>query len=271
MIIIDAFNMIYRAAYVACSKPESQYLYKSLHKTFLQIYFKMFNKIFKEHKREKIIIAWDAPGDSFRKKIFPGYKENRGGSIKDRVEEAFPDVKDGVRKYGSIILQMENEEADDIINAVCKAFPDEKITIFSGDKDFIQLINENVKLFNPLKKQYVPKPDYDYVTARAIEGDKSDNIDGLMGFGPKKAVAVLNNYDTFWASRSESQKELISRNIEIIDLNRNPNKDNIIEYVKKEIENNKNEYSFDEIRKFTMKHKLVEIFGNLKSELGDFL
>jgi len=271
MLVIDAFNMIYRAAGVACSKPKSEYLYKSLHKTFLQIFFKMFNRLYRNYKQHKIIIAWDAPGENFRKKMFPDYKGNRGNELKEKVGEAFPDIREGLLGYGCIILEVENQEADDIINGVCKSFPDEKIIIISGDQDYIQLIDENVRLFSPNKKKYIEKPEYDYITYRAIEGDKSDNIYGLPGFGPKKSASVLNNYDTFWSCLSEEHKQIIERNIELMDLNRNPEIEKIIKYVKEAINNDSNEYSFEKIRSFTMKHKLVEIFGNLKSELGEFM
>ena len=120
MIVIDAFNMIYRAAVVACSIPEEEYLYGDLHKSFLQIFFKMFNRIYRNHKNEQIIIAWENNVDNFRKELFPEYKSNRSNSLKEQVEGAFEDIKEALRYYGCRVLEHNKAEGDDIIYAVCQ-------------------------------------------------------------------------------------------------------------------------------------------------------
>jgi DNA polymerase-1 len=271
MVIIDAFNMIYRAAGVASVKPEREYLYNSLHKTFLQIFFKMFNRIYREHKHEKIVIAWENDGKTFRNEIYPEYKNNRKGNLKDIVENAFGDILEGLSYYGCIILKHEKAEGDDIIYSICKNSPEEKILVISGDKDFTQLLKfNNVRVFSPNTQKFVEKPCYDYIKARAIEGDPSDNIVGLKGIGPKRAKSILNNYETFWNCLSEQNKKLIMLNEALMDLSKHPDSKEIDEYVVNSLKEDKSLFSYEKIKEFVRKNRLVEIFSSLSSELGAF-
>ena len=68
MVVIDAFNFIYRAIGVVTGKKMTAegYLYGDIGKSFLQVFFKMFNKIYKSFRRQEIIIAWEGDGKSFR-------------------------------------------------------------------------------------------------------------------------------------------------------------------------------------------------------------
>jgi DNA polymerase-1 len=91
---------------------------------------------------------------------------------------------------------MTNNEADDLIAYYCKIAVDEKIIIFSADKDLTQLISENVTIYSPITKQYfkngdniiinkVAIPHYNVMLTKVFTGDKSDNIDGIEGLGEK--------------------------------------------------------------------------------------
>ena len=68
-------------------------------------------------------------------------------------------------------------------------------TIVSSDSDFIQLLNcfEDLKLYNPIKKKFIEKPDYDYVVWKALRGDATDNIAGIRGVGDKTAEKLVKD------------------------------------------------------------------------------
>jgi DNA polymerase-1 len=108
--------------------------------------------------------------------------------VKDYLEEVF------VRQ-----VEMNDNEADDLIAYYCKIATNEEITIFSADKDLTQLINERVTIFSPILKQYyrfgdnitinkVEIPHYNVLLCKIFTGDKSDNIDGIEGLGEKTLV-----------------------------------------------------------------------------------
>lgn len=275
MIAVDVFNLIYRALGVVTGKRmrSEGYLYGDIGKSFLQVFFKMFNRIYRNFRNEEIVIAWEGDGRNFRYGIYPDYKGNRDGKMREEIDDDYyAAVREGLACYGCKILQHEKAEADDIIYGLCDLFRDKEITVISGDSDFIQLLQQfdNVKLFSPNKDSYLAKPKYDYVKYKAIRGDASDNIKGLYGYGEKKAAAVLGNYETFWGALSEESQEMILRNVTIIDLSRNPDNDEIRQSIKKQISEQKNEFSLKRISQFTIRYQLKEIYANLNSELGAF-
>ena len=121
-------------------------------------------------------------------------------------EESFTNQKQRVKQYLEEIfvrqLEVEDNEADDLIAHYCKISKDEKIIIFSADKDLTQLISENVTIYSPITKQYfkngdmisinkVDIPHYNVLLTKVFTGDKSDNIDGIQGLGEKTLVKLF--------------------------------------------------------------------------------
>jgi 5'-3' exonuclease len=111
--------------------------------------------------------------------------------VKQYLEEVF------VRQ-----LEVPNNEADDLIAQYCNIALDENITIFSGDKDFTQLISERVQIYSPNKKEYyklgdmisldkVNVPHQNVLLTKVFVGDKSDNISGIDGLGVKTLVKLF--------------------------------------------------------------------------------
>ena len=92
--------------------------------------------------------------------------------------------------------------------------------MISNDTDFIQILNEfdNVSIYNPMKKSYVEKPSYDYVTWKALRGDSSDNIPGIPGIGDKTAIKCIENKDIFnkKVNTCKENIDVFNRNIKLI-------------------------------------------------------
>lgn len=94
------------------------------------------------------------------------------------------------------VIRHPHHECDDVIhnliNRSSRAIP---WTVVSNDTDFIQLLQEfpNVSLYNPMKKEFVEAPEYDYVSWKALRGDGSDNIKGVPGFGDKRAAELVSD------------------------------------------------------------------------------
>ena len=96
------------------------------------------------------------------------------------------------------------------------------VTIISSDSDFTQLLNsfeENFRIYNPVKKSFVEKPDYDYVTWKALRGDPTDNIAGIPGVGDKTAEKLCKN-PKLLCERLESKdvREVFENNVNLIRL-----------------------------------------------------
>ena len=199
----------------------------------------------------RVIIVFDGKGGSTRRrKIYPEYKQNR--KTKYRVNRTYDFASQEDEKQNMImqlqrcveyldtlpvtVLSYDNIEADDTIGYLTKqVLPDSNIIIMSTDKDFLQLANGRVKIWSPSKKKmYDDKSVFEefgissqnYIWYRVLDGDKSDNINGVRGLGLKtirKKLPFLTdnhicNIDDIVSVLPES-KELIDINYRLMQLN----------------------------------------------------
>jgi DNA polymerase-1 len=157
-----------------------------------------------EGQLDKVVVFWDGSSNSsIRKQIYPQYKANRRQDMNDDKYISYLQQKSRVKDYLEEVfvrqVEMNDNEADDLIAYYCKIATNEEITIFSADKDLTQLINERVTIFSPILKQYyrfgdnitinkVEIPHYNVLLCKIFTGDKSDNIDGIEGLGEKTLV-----------------------------------------------------------------------------------
>jgi len=160
----------------------------------------------------RTIIVFDGKGGSTRRrKLHPEYKAGRktdkrlvrAYDFADKEEER----KNMLRQLQRVvqylealplnILSIDNIEADDTIAYLSKQVLKEKVVISSTDKDFIQLVDDRIKVYSPTKKIIYDKeqvfkeygvPSRNFLTYRVLEGDKSDNIPGIKGAGLKTII-----------------------------------------------------------------------------------
>ncbi len=167
----------------------------------------ILRKFLEEHNHDKVVVFWDGESNSsIRKSIYPQYKENRRESMNEYKYESYLYQRSRVKQYLEEIfvrqIEVEDNEADDLIAYYCKISKDEQIIIFSADKDLTQLISENVTIYSPITKQYfkngdmisinkVDIPHYNVLLTKVFTGDKSDNIDGIQGLGEKTLVKLF--------------------------------------------------------------------------------
>jgi DNA polymerase-1 len=158
-------------------------------------------RFIEEHNFDKIVVFWDGEGNSSKRKIiYPQYKENRIQEQNEYKAQSFSFQKERVKQYLEEMfvrqVNVDNNEADDLIAYYCQIAENENITIFSSDKDLTQLISENVSIYSPSAKQTYKDgdrikvqeywiPHYNIKTYKILAGDKSDNIDGIYYLGDK--------------------------------------------------------------------------------------
>jgi 5'-3' exonuclease len=173
-------------------------------------------KIAKETAADKMIICWDGPGGSLkRRQIVKEYKEGRKPIRKNYEIEGMDEqsekqnrawqqitLSEIINNTPIIQLTLEGVEADDIISYVCRhpIHAGMEKVIVSSDKDFIQLLDDETVLFRPIQKEVLTKLNVlneygispeNFVTARAIAGDVSDNLVGVKGAGLKTIAKRL--------------------------------------------------------------------------------
>lgn len=164
-------------------------------------------RFLEEHDHDKVIVFWDGDSSSsIRKSLYPQYKENRRHGMNEYKFESYLDQRDRVKMYLEEVfvrqVEMQDNEADDLIAYYCQVATDEQIIIFSADKDLTQLISERVTIYSPITKTYfrygskininkVEIPHYNVSLCKIFTGDKSDNIDGIENLGEKTLVKLF--------------------------------------------------------------------------------
>lgn len=169
-----------------------------------------------EHRPSHIAVIFDPPGGSFRNQMYDLYKANRDAPPEDLVPQ-FPLVRDATRAFSLPAVELKGYEADDLIATYAKAAEAQgaSVTIFSSDKDLMQLVTDKVTMVDPMKNKRIDPdgvvekfgvgPDR-VVDVQALAGDSADNVPGVPGIGIKTAALLINEYgdlDTLLARAGE--------------------------------------------------------------------
>tara|TARA_B100000927_G_C16453864_1_gene464986 strand:+ start:642 stop:1694 length:1053 start_codon:yes stop_codon:yes gene_type:complete len=175
-------------------------------------------KTVRDFKPSRCVIAFDGRGgNAKRRKIYKGYKANRANKTKlrrfDHHETSIEDEQESMRKQFSRLvsyldnlpvtfLAMDGIEADDTIAYIAQMYAEtcKKITIVSTDRDFYQLVDDRIQIWSPIKKKMYDTQAVieefgvhprNMVLYRSFTGDKSDNIPGVSGIGPKTILKLI--------------------------------------------------------------------------------
>ncbi len=178
-------------------------------------------KLLAAEKPDLVAVAFDPPGPTFRHKQYKEYKATRE-KMPDDLILALDDMRDVVRAHGIPIFEVPGYEADDVIGTLSTQAreKDWEVMLVSGDKDFMQLVDEKAKLYNVFKpkvdlviqgieevqEKFGTTPDH-VIDVLAIMGDASDNIPGVKGIGEKGAIKLITEFG--------SVPELIERRDEL--------------------------------------------------------
>ncbi len=154
-----------------------------------------------DHNYDKVIVFWDGDGNSSqRREIYPKYKLNRRQDMNEFKFESYLNQKQRVKEYLEECfvrqIRVDNNESDDLIAYYCQVAKDEDKTVFTADKDLLQLIDSTTSIFSPMVKETYKMgdkvsvmghkvPHQNILTLKVIMGDKSDNIDGIERLGEK--------------------------------------------------------------------------------------
>lgn len=173
----------------------------------------------KNHKNVYFISCFDSNSKNhFRTELEENYKKNR--NIPEGLGHQFGLIREACKCLNIPVLEHKEYEADDIIASICTHSSNEKrVMIITCDKDMFQLINDNVHIYNPIKKIVLKTEDVyekfsvypkDMTTYQAIVGDICDSIKGIKGLGPKAACVIVklinNDYKIY-----ETEKKIIKK------------------------------------------------------------
>lgn len=165
------------------------------------------NKIIRDFEPDYLAVVFDTPQPTFRHDIYPEYKSTRA-KTPDELITQFPWIDQAIEGFNIPVIRMDGFEADDLIGtlSVKAAAGGVDVLMFTGDKDFYQLVTEKIRILHPkefeimgpdaVKEKFGVPPDK-VVDTLALMGDTSDNIPGVPGIGPKTAVSLIGEFGDF--------------------------------------------------------------------------
>lgn len=162
-------------------------------------------RLLKDRDPSHVAVAFDAGRFTFRNRIDPQYKANRGDPPEDLVPQ-FDLAQQLTEAMGLATVCVPDYEADDVLATLTEIVRERElgVTLVSGDKDLGQLLTEGVRLLDLAKATEYGADDMperlgvraeQIVDLLALAGDSSDNIPGVRGVGPKAATALLAHFD----------------------------------------------------------------------------
>ena len=206
LFIIDGYAILYRAHFALIRNPLiTSY---GFHTSALFGFSNHLLKIIKEERPDFLVCAFDSKEKTFRHKIYSDYKANRP-EMPEELQKQLPHLWELLDAMHIPVLKKPGFEADDIIGTITESVSKEKIEsyIVSGDKDFMQLINDEIFLYTPGKRNAPPViydakgvlekwdlPPEKIIDLLSLMGDSSDNVPGVAGVGVKTAVKLLQKY-----------------------------------------------------------------------------
>ncbi|MEC4675497.1 MAG: DNA polymerase I [Nitrospirota bacterium] len=231
--LIDGNSYIYRAFYAIRELTNS----KGFPTNAIYGFTTMLLKLIREKKPDGIAVLFDSPGPTKRHMIFEDYKLHRPETPPDLVRQ-LPHIREITSAFNIKIFECPGYEADDLIGTVAKNASSKgaRVFIVTADKDMLQLVNENVQIYDPAKDRVL---DINYVKEKfgvgpervtefmALTGDASDNIPGIKGVGEKTARELLSSFGSLEellrnpeSIKRERLRKMISENREIVLLSR---------------------------------------------------
>lgn len=204
ILLIDGSSLIFRAFYAIRNLTTKDGVFVNGVYGFLNMYYKALELINPTH----IFVAFDKGSKTFRHNEFVDYKGTRDNAPNE-ITYQFGILKDLLSSMNVNYLELDEYEADDIIGTIAKLAQKEgfEVDIFTGDRDYLQLVDDNIlvyltkkgiseiKLMNTesILEEYDLSPKQ-LIDVKALQGDSSDNIPGVKGVGEKTALKLIQEY-----------------------------------------------------------------------------
>ena len=202
LFLIDGSGFIFRAFYALPPLTNPQ----GIPINAVYGYCNMILNIYEKFKPEQMIVVFDTKKKTFRSDIYKEYKSNRTDPPEELIPQ-FPIIRDATDALQIPRLEMDGYEADDIIATYTKQAEEKgvSVTIISSDKDLMQLVNKNTKMYDSMKDKFIGVKEVKekfgvepskIIDVQALAGDRIDNIPGVSGIGVKTAAELINNFNS---------------------------------------------------------------------------
>ncbi len=231
--LIDGNSYVYRAYFAIKGLSTS----KGIPTNAVYGFTNMLLKIIREKKPDAIAVSFDSPVPTERHRIFEEYKAHRPEAPRDLIEQ-IPAIRRMISAFNIPIFEMPGYEADDILGTIARKASSEGMDVFivTGDKDMLQIVDDKVKIYDPMKERVL---DEEFIRGKygvgperitefmALTGDAVDNIPGIKGVGEKTAKELLSQFgsiedllDNAGRIKKEKLRQLVSENADAVRLSK---------------------------------------------------
>jgi DNA polymerase-1 len=229
LFLLDAYALIFRGYYAFIKNPRINS--KGMDTSAIMGFMNSLMDVIKREKPDHLAVAFDKGGSDLRNEIFPEYKAHRDATP-EAIKIAVPYIQELLRAMHIPIIEVKGYEADDLIGTIAKQAEKENYKVFmvTPDKDFAQLVSENIFMYKParmgngieiwgipevLKKFEIERPDQ-VIDFLGMMGDAADNIPGLPGVGEVTAKKFLKEFGTMenLLANTDKLKGKMKENIE---------------------------------------------------------
>lgn len=204
LLVVDALNLAFRYKHSGATD-------------FAEDYLRTVNSLKKSYKASHVVIACDQGSSSYRKALSPIYKQNRKDKFAEQTDaekaafelffEDFTKTLEHISENTEYpVLRFQGVEADDIAAYIVSKKANigvDDIWLISSDRDWDLLVDTGVSRFSYVTRKEVTESNWkthydhsqeDYISIKCLMGDSGDNVLGVPGIGPKRAVALVNEY-----------------------------------------------------------------------------
>ncbi|WP_273360398.1 DNA polymerase I [Anaerococcus octavius] len=204
LMLIDGSSLIFRAFFALPKLTNNDGVMTNGVYGFLTMYQNAFDK----YNPDLVLVAFDRSSKTFRHEEFKDYKATRD-KMPSELSYQFGILKDILDSMGVAHTDLDGFEADDIVGTYAQMGQEAgyDVVIITGDRDYLQLVDENITLYltkkgisdmveynlSTIKEEFGLTPKQ-LIDVKGLEGDKSDNIPGVDGIGPKKAIGFVQKY-----------------------------------------------------------------------------
>jgi DNA polymerase-1 len=207
LFLLDAYALIFRSYYAFIRNP--RVTSKGMNTSAVFGFLLTLEEVLRKQKPSHIAVVFDTPQPTFRHLMYPEYKATRDETPED-IRIAVPYIKRLLDAYRIPVIEFPGYEADDIIGTLAKkASQKDFITyMMTPDKDYAQLVSDNIFMFKPsksgsdsvkwgvdeIRKEFSVQDPLQVIDILALMGDTADNIPGAPGVGPKTAMKLISEY-----------------------------------------------------------------------------
>ena len=225
LLLLDAYALIFRAFYAMIRNP--RITSTGIDTSAVFGFVNMLQDLLKREQPTHIAVCFDPGGKTFRHEAYPEYKANRD-KTPEGILTAVPYIKRILEAYHIPVIVVDGYEADDVIGTMAHLAQEHDFFTYmvTGDKDFAQLVTDQVKLYNPakgeilgvqeVKDKYNLQDPLQVIDLLGLMGDTADNIPGCPGVGPKKAESLISQFGSIenMLEHTDQLKGALKANVE---------------------------------------------------------